>query len=1614
MILGDPIEAASIRKVFGGSQRAETLWLGSVKGSIGHLEAASGAAALIKSVLMIQKAFIPPQASFVSLNPRIPPLSPDKMEISMTLQPWKSDFRSVFINNYGAAGSNAAMMVCQPSQSHFSSRMSSESSVTTSRHLFLVTAHSLDSLKSFCTALQRLIVPPEGMVTGFQSSLRIANLAFNLAHKQNHKHQYRLITSASNASELWSQLEEVAQDRSKSLVNIQGSCLPVVLCFGGQINSKVGLSKVIYDNCAVLRIYLDKCDAFCQSLGTTIFPYIFDKEPVADIVSLHCSLFSLQYSCAKVWIDSGVQVGALIGHSFGQLTALCVSGVLSLQDALKFIAKRASLIETHWGPDCGAMLLVKASSEMVMKIISLSSDNNIEIACHNGPETYVLVGSTAAIDAVQTMLSDALSPLGIIPAKRLQVTHGFHSTFVDAILPGLREIANDLTFNEPRISIETCSKGANWVEYGPELIVAHSREAVFFEDAVRRIERRLGPCIWLEAGSMSSITKMASTALGRAKSGPPNSFLPLELATMDSILDTTVELRRKGINAHYWPYHNVQREQFANINLPPYQFEKTRHWLQYKDTPQEIEASHALAIETPFDGFMRLTKYENSHQPLSEFEINPMSQTFRVCAEGHAVLGNSLCPISLYFEIVATAIKTLNPKETSSASLLRVEDLIVHAALGVDQDRACRLILTQHKDGNHKWDFNLVSQLRSDRSSDWRNHASGIAIISEPKDSKLMIERRRYQRLIGLDRCDALLSDPNAESMQGPIIYRTFDRVVHYQDYYRGVKSVAAKNGEVAGLLLMPATAFSVIKDTFTNPLTVDSFLQVAGIHVNSLRELGRNELYVCTSIRSCQMYRDLGYNEQSRSWKVYSSFDSVTEKLLENDIFVFDAETGSLDMAFWGVQFTKLQANTFERVLSSVNRGKESQREVRRDHEQKTTEKVAKSIALRLSEINTTQVPHEPSGLDFLRRLKTVVTNLTDVPSGDIDDDATFDELGIDSLMVNEVLVDIKKEFLIDVLVEKFQELETVSSLASYLQSKAEGVRASDNLYLSVDSEELEESIGFDTPASFSGNSLSESVANVLAEHLDLPESIPLDLNLQDAGLDSLLSMEVQSDIAKEFGVTVTLSSDLSFGKLLDMISNMVLTPTPPSRAPEKVKDQSNTSHKGMHLPRNIPSFSETTNPAIINPESISSSFSSVRRSVDKFAQQTHQSDFYVKVFPQQSRLVIAYIVEAFADLGCPLGSLKCNDRLPDILYKPMHKQVVVQIHNILENEGLIISSPSGGHLRTEKEINVTPACTQYVQIIKDHPQHAFEHRLLNISGPRLAECLSGSLDPLSLIFGCKANKELLENVYTHAPMFVSGTLLLNQFLVNLFSQEKSRIRPVRILEVGAGTGGTTKAVLNALSKEGIQFEYSFTDISASLVNAAKKKFSQYSSMDFGILDIETHPPEQLLKKFDIILSTNCIHATKRLVESTTNIQKMLRDDGVLCLIELTKNLPWFDLVFGLLEGWWRFEDGRTHALVDEIFWGEKLTRAGFSNVNWTKGNTEESKQLQLIIASKSSTEALQPTELVQRSRKYVPHAMSMETVTYREEGSIPLLADIYYPTAVDGPTVKRPIGGA
>lgn len=1508
--------------------------MASVKGNIGHLEGAAGVAALIKVCLMLQRQQIPRQANYITMNPKIAALGTTGVEIPTSTAPWKSDFRAACINNYGAAGSNAALIVREWSSVATQSADRSQylKSAWLPKYPIYISAESMKSMLAYATALSAQI---RRSLSTSDSNL-IGNIAFNLANKQNRKLPLVLSASISGPAQLLDLLESVGSENSSDVTQVDAEKRkPVVLCFGGQVSDFVGLDKEIFERSSILQLHLDNCDAILRAANLpSLYPGIFQMEPVRDVVSLHAMLFSLQYASAKAWLDSGLRVDAVIGHSFGQLTALCVCGSVSLGDAIKLICGRASLMKTHWGSEAGSMVSLQADQRTASNLISSAKTlgHDLEIACYNGSTSRVVVGTSAAIDTVQGLASSSG-----IKFKRLQVTNGFHSRFTEPLLPGLRKIAESLTFNTPEIYLETCSEEASWMQVTPQLIVDHTRTAVYFDQAVQRISHRFGSCTWVEAGSTSSITAMVRAALSK-ETTTGDTFFPVSLRpgnACELLADTTVSLWKAGYPVQFWPFNRRQRAEYTDINLPPYQFERSRHWLEWKDTvtAKVLEEVPPGPIVSKEPVLLTFSKYLDKDNNVAEFLIDPRSKEYEAYVKGHAVLAEPLCPAPLYVELVAKAATMLH----NSTAHPEIEELEIKAPLGLAADRLITLILwSSDNSSNPTWSFEFTSQLREAKDqSKPSSHATGIIGLSQSK--KLLADFEHYERLVSAKRFMELRDDLEAEAIQGAMIYKVFEKVVTYAPYYKGMRSIFSKDRQVAGSVTLPVHENPALENTITRPLAVDNFFQVAGLHVNSLNEVGDGEVFVCTKISSMRMNLEFT-SPDAKGWIVYSTFAPTGDREIVNDIFVFDTKTKKLVFLGLGAHFTRVSISSLAKVLSRANKGTQDVSEAQFPESQLPVA-ITEPVVVPTKKLRMKSKPRrrarqqQPSEFPSTvpADVRKVLAKVAELPESDIKDGSTLDDLGIDSLMIMEVLTEVQNFFKIEIPNEDWQTLATPKLLVEYLISRGCGG-------------------GSSSPLVLSGASSDDSTSDY-------------------SGLES----------------DTTVTSTSSAGSKRSQLSVSKSRKEPPSLKPK---------------------------PSFLRPEAVlgtaQQAFEDIRYSYDAYSSQTGFAGFWKTVYPMQASLVLAYTVEAFQKLGSDLTLVEAGETVPPFKHLEKHNLLVKQLYNILE-DGSLLTSEGGEMVRSEKPVDMTSSNTILEEILRKFPQHSDEHKLLHITGSRLAECLSGTDDAINLLFRKKANKELLERVYQLGPMYEAITKQLGDFLAKAFDKPKQD-GVFHILELGGGTGGTTKHLIEYLTRRGISFTYTFTDISGALVTAARKKFSDRKNMEFAVIDIEKAPPQQHIGKYHVILSTNCIHATKNLTKSTGNMRAMLRPDGFVSVVEFTRNMFWFDLVFGLLDGWWFFQDGRKHVLADQWFWHTSMRTAGFKHVTWTDGASEESRTLRIITAFAAEAESnLFKIRRISRKRK---SEVLLQAVKWKQAGNLELMADIYFPSFEKVTSTPRPVG--
>ena len=218
--------------------------------------------------------------------------------------------------------------------------------------------------------------------------------------------------------------------------------------------------------------------------------------------------------------------------------------------------------------------------------------------------------------------------------------------------------------------------------------------------------------------------------------------------------------------------------------------------------------------------------------------------------------------------------------------------------------------------------------------------------------------------------------------------------------------------------------------------------------------------------------------------------------------------------------------------------------------------------------------------------------------------------------------------------------------------------------------------------------------------------------------------------------------------------------------------------------------------------------------------------------------------------------------------------------------------------------------------------------------SAGALADVLVGDADPLTLLFS--SGEPTAADLYLKAPVARAANQLLADAVATLLEQLPDG-RRLRVIEVGAGTGSATAAVLPELPAG--RFDYTYTDISAGFFAEAEGRFGgPEASIEYRVLDVEHDPGSQGFEyhAYDLVIASNVLHATRYLSETLEHCRDLLAPSGHLVALENLRGQGWLDLTFGQLDGWWRFADSCRphHALASPAVWRQALDDAGFEGI--------------------------------------------------------------------------------
>ncbi|GAA5530709.1 SDR family NAD(P)-dependent oxidoreductase [Herpetosiphon gulosus] len=560
--LGDPIELAALKKVFGAT--AEQAWcgLGTLKANIGHLDNAAGVAGLIKTALALHHRQLPPTAY---ANIPHADLQQSPFYLNPTATAWETKLHAG-VSSFGIGGTNAHVVLAaaEPIQTK---------SQTESWQLLPISAASIWSLEQ---QTERLAVhlqtnPVQGL----------ANVAYTLQTARQAFVQRSFVVAKNH--------EQASQALLTSPIRECPSQPPkVAWLFSGQGSQYAGMAAELYQQATAFRQAIDLVNRYAQPLlGCDLRQVLFDQSSdlTATNIAQPC-LFMLEYALAQQWLAWGIQPQALFGHSIGEYVAACIANVMDLPTAIGLVVARGQLMNQL---PSGVMLSISASLDQIQP--SLPAE--LDLAAINTNNLLVVAGEHAAIRAFQQQLTERG-----IESRILHTSHAFHSRAMQPMLAAFRQQFAAVQLQAPTIPILSNVSGiwmttaqATSVEYWLEQIVSPVQCAACLNNLLADgawIVQELGPGHTLATFARASQAAQAPLIL---TSLPHPQAKQADLALM---LQSLGQLWQAGIAVRWNALHQTT---WHKVWLPTYAFERQRHWIEAEQR-QTPRSSNQLTINT--------------------------------------------------------------------------------------------------------------------------------------------------------------------------------------------------------------------------------------------------------------------------------------------------------------------------------------------------------------------------------------------------------------------------------------------------------------------------------------------------------------------------------------------------------------------------------------------------------------------------------------------------------------------------------------------------------------------------------------------------------------------------------------------------------------------------------------------------------------------------------------------------------------------------------------------------------------------------------------------------------------------------------------------------------
>ncbi|MBP2327126.1 pimaricinolide synthase PimS1 [Kibdelosporangium banguiense] len=697
--LGDPIEAQALLATY-GQKREEPLRLGAIKSNIGHTQAASGVAGVMKVVLSLQNGLMP-KTLHVDKPTRHVDWAAGKVELLTEAMQWPRNGhpRRAAVSCFGLSGTNAHVILeeaPEPAETGDVPRDSAAIALTLS-------GRTPKALRAQCERLAGYVrehpeLPP-------------LDTAYTLAAQRTHL-EHRAVVVGHDLEELMTGLEGLAAGEpvTGTFTGVARGESTTAFLFSGQGSQRTGMGRELAASFpAFAEAYRAACEALDEHLDRPLRTVIDeDPEALAQTGYTQAALFAVEVALFRLAESWGLKPDFLCGHSIGELAAAHCAGVFSLSDAAALVAARGRLMQAL--PAGGAMVAIEATPDEVA-----ARAGTVDIAAVNGPRSVVISGEEDAVLAVAAQFEAEGRR-----TTRLRVSHAFHSRLMEPMLAEFRAVAKRVTYVDPDLDVVSSVTGAlvDRELCDPEYWVRNVRDTVRFSDAVRALQA-LGANRFLELGPDAPLTAVVPQSLA----GSPESVVSVAALRRDvpedvAIANALATLHVRGASPDWKSYY--QSRGATPAALPTYVFQRERFWLEASSGAGDVTSVGLDPVDHPLLAAATL---------LADADGIVLSGRISVATHpwlaDHALGGSILLPGTAFLELAIRA-----GDQTGCA---RVQELTLHAPLVLPEKGAVRIqvrVGTPTENGSRS--LNIYS--RADdlaATAAWTQHASGM-LAAEP------------------------------------------------------------------------------------------------------------------------------------------------------------------------------------------------------------------------------------------------------------------------------------------------------------------------------------------------------------------------------------------------------------------------------------------------------------------------------------------------------------------------------------------------------------------------------------------------------------------------------------------------------------------------------------------------------------------------------------------------------------------------------------------------------------------------------------------------------------------------------------------------------------------